>query len=123
VTVYIDPEVLLAQLTRVGFMVRDPGLLLSALARPETSLFGSDAYPTLSLKAAALMDSIVNNHPMMDGNKRSSWLAANIFLELNGFELVATTDDAFDFILTIATGDADLERIAGWIEHHLRPLA
>lgn len=122
-TVYIDPEVLLAQLTRVGFMVRDPGLLLSALARPETSLFGSDAYPTLSLKAAALMDSIVNNHPMMDGNKRSSWLAANIFLELNGFELVATTDDAFDFILTIATGDADLERIAGWIEHHLRPLA
>jgi death-on-curing protein len=122
VTVYIDPEILLAQLTRVGFLVRDPGLLLSALARPETSLFGTDAYPTLPLKTAALMDSIINNHPMMDGNKRSSWFAANIFVELNGFELVAGTDEAFDFVLSVATGEAELETIAAWIGEHLRPL-
>lgn len=121
-TVYIDPEVLLAQLTRVGFLVRDPGLLLSALARPKTSLFGTDAYPTLPLKTAALMDSIINNHPMMDGNKRSSWFAANIFVELNGFELVAETDEAFDFVLSVATGEAELETIAAWISEHLRPL-
>lgn len=121
-TVYIDPEVLLAQLTRVGFLVRDPGLLLSALARPETSLFGTDAYPTLPLKTAALMDSIINNHPMMDGNKRSSWFAANIFVELNGFELVAETEEAFDFVLSVATGEAELETIAEWISEHLRPL-
>lgn len=121
-TVYLDPEVLLSQLTRVGFMVRDPGLLLSALARPQTSLFGVDAYPTLPLKTAALMDSLVNNHPMMDGNKRSSWFAANLFLELNGFELEAATDDAFAFILRIATNDASLEDTADWLSGHMREL-
>jgi death-on-curing protein len=122
VTVYLDPEVFLGQLTRVGFMVRDPGLFLSALARPQTSLFGADAYPTLALKTAALMDSLVNNHPMMDGNKRSSWFAANLFLELNGFELEAETEDAFGFILRIATNDASLEEAADWISNHMREL-
>lgn len=121
-TVYLDPEVFLGQLTRVGFMVRDPGLFLSALARPQTSLFGADAYPTLALKTAALMDSLVNNHPMMDGNKRSSWFAANLFLELNGFELEAETEDAFGFILRIATNDASLEEAADWISNHMREL-
>ena len=121
-TVYLDPEVFLGQLTRVGFLVRDPGLFLSALARPQTSLFGVDAYPTLPLKTAALMDSLVNNHPMMDGNKRSSWFAANLFLELNGFELEAERDDAFAFILRIATNEATLEETAQWIDRHLRPL-
>jgi death-on-curing protein len=122
VTVYLDPEVFLGQLTRVGFMVRDPGLFLSALARPQTSLFGADAYPTLALKTAALMDSLVNNHPMMDGNKRSSWFAANLFLELNGFELEAETEDAFGFILRIATNDASLEETADRISNHMREL-
>lgn len=121
-TVYFDPEVLVSQLTRVGFVVRDAGLLLSSLARPETSLFGVDAYETLALKTAALMDSIVNNHPMVDGNKRSAWLAANIFVELNGFEFDAETDDAFDFILAIATSDNNLESSALWIDQRLRPL-
>ena len=119
-TVYLDPEVFLSRLTRVGFMVRDPGLFLSALARPQTSLFGADAYPTLVLKTAALMDSLVNNQPMMDGNKRSSWFAANVFVELNGFELVADTEDAFAFILRIANNEASLEETAEWIDRHLR---
>jgi len=122
VTIYPDPEVLLAQLTRVGFMVRDPGLFLSAVARPQTGLFGTDAYPTLPLKIAALMDSIVNNHPMMDGNKRSSWLLANIFAELNGYEIVAPIDDAFHFILSIANDNPELSVIAQWIDNHLSPL-
>jgi death on curing protein len=122
VTVYLDPEVLVTQLTRVGFLVRDAGLLLSALARPETSLFGVEAYETLQLKTAALMDSIVNSHPMMDGNKRSAWLAANIFVELNGFEFEAETDEAFDFILAIVTSENNLESSALWIDRHLRPL-
>jgi len=122
VTVYPDPEVVIAQLTRVGFVVRDQGLLLSALVRPRTSLFGADAYPSLELKIAALMDSIVNNHPMIDGNKRSSWLVANMFAEFNDYEIVATTDEAFAFILGIATGSAELETHAEWISHHLEPL-
>jgi death on curing protein len=121
-TVYPDPEVVLAQLTRVGFVVRDQGLLLSALSRPQTSLFGADAYPTLELKIAAVMDSIVNNHPMIDGNKRSSWLVANLLAEFNGCEFVATIDEAFTFILSVATENAALDMHASWIAEHLKPL-
>ena len=121
-TLYPDPEIVIAQLTRVGFFVRDSGLLLSSLARPATSLFGEDAYATLALKTAALMDSIVNNHPMMDGNKRSSWFVANFFVELNGYEIVATEDEAFAFILSIATGNQPLEDVALWLENHLNEL-
>ena len=121
-TLYPDPEIVIAQLTRVGFFVRDSGLLLSSLARPATSLFGEDAYATLALKTAALMDSIVNNHPMMDGNKRSSWFVANFFVELNGYEIVATEDEAFAFILSIAAGDQPLEDVALWLESHLNEL-
>ena len=121
-TLYPDPEIVIAQLTRVGFFVRDSGLLLSSLARPATSLFGEDAYATLALKTAALMDSIVNNHPMMDGNKRSSWFVANFFVELNGREIVATEDEAFAFILSIATGNQPLEDVALWLENHLNEL-
>ena len=121
-TLYPDPEIVIAQLTRVGFFVRDSGLLLSSLARPATSLFGEDVYATLALKTAALMDSIVNNHRMMEGNKRSSWFAANFFVELNGYEIVATEDEAFAFILSIATGNQPLERIAAWLENHLNEL-
>ena len=121
-TLYPDPEIVIAQLTRVGFFVRDSGLLLSSLARPATSLFGEDAYATLALKTAALMDSIVNNHPMMDGNKRSSWFVANFFVELNGYEIVATEDEAFAFILSIATGNQPLEDVAAWLENHLNEI-
>ena len=119
---YLDPEVLVTQLTRVRFVVRDAGLLMSALARPRTSLFGDDAYPTLALKTAALMDSIVNNHPMIDGNKRSSWIVANLFLEMNGVELHARVDDSYRFILSIATGSGELQPIADWLEAHSVPL-
>lgn len=68
------------------------------------------------------MDSIVNNHPMVDGNKRSSWFAANLFVELNGFEFVVSQDEAFTFILDVATGDNDLEHLAEWIERRLRAI-
>ena len=121
-TLYPDPEIVIAQLTRVGFFVRDSGLLLSSLARPATSLFGEDVYATLALKTAALMDSIVNNHRMMEGNKRSSWFAANFFVELNGYEIVATEDEAFAFILSIARGNQPLEDVALWLESHLNEL-
>ena len=121
-TLYPDPEIVIAQLTRVGYFVRDSGLLVSSLARPATSLFGEDIYATLALKTAALMDSIVNNHRMMEGNQRSSLFAANLFVELNGYEIVATEDEAFAFILSIATGNQPLEDVALWLENHLNEL-
>ncbi len=119
-TNYLDPEALLWQLDRVGFVVRDRGLFLSCLERPRTTLFGEDAYPSLELKVAALMDSIVKNHPMIDGNKRTAWFTANFFVELNGYEFIPT--EAYDFILSIATDRMTLDELAGWVESHLQPL-
>ena len=81
---YLDPEDLLALVRQLEFgSVRDVCLLNSAAARPRSSAFGEDSYPTLDLKAAALLQSVAVNHALIDGNKRLAWLAAVIFLDLN----------------------------------------
>ena len=121
-TEYIDLEIFVTQLKRFGFHIRDLGLLESALVRPQTSLFGEDAYPTLELKAAVMVESIILNPPMVDGNKRSSWLALNLFVELNDFEIIATQDEAFDYVLDVANKRIDAEQSAEWIKNHLRKL-
>jgi death-on-curing protein len=120
---YLSLGVMVKYLTHVGFMVRDLGLLDAALSRPRTRLFGNDAYPTLELKAASLMHSLVKNHALMDGNKRSSWFALNAFLLLNGFELEVTEPEAFEFILSVATDRVDLDGMAYWIAEHLTAAA
>ena len=119
-TEFVDLEIFVTQLKRVGFHIRDLGLLESALVRPQTSLFGEDAYPTLELKAAVMVESIILNHPMVDGNKRSSWLALNLFVELNDFEIIATQDEVFDYVLDVANKRIDSEQSAEWIKNHLR---
>ena len=97
--------------------VRDLGLLDSAVARPMSSAFGEDAYPTLTLKAAALLHSIVTNHALVDGNKRLGWLATTVFLDTNGEPAELADDDAFQLVLAIAEGSLDVEDIAA----HLTP--
>lgn len=84
--------------------IRDIGLLGSAAARPQTSVFGEDAYPDLITKAAALLQSIVNNHALVDGNKRLGWLATAVFLELNCVEASrASNDDIYELVIWIAS--------------------
>ena len=117
-TRFIPLPTFVKELERVGFMVKDLGLLDSALARTKTSLFGEDAYPTLELKAAAMVESLILNHPMMDGNKRSSWFALNYFYALNGKVIVATQDEAFEYVLAVATKALDLNASAQWISQH-----
>ena len=117
--IYLELDDLVEQLTRVGFMVRDYGLLESALARPQATVFGEDAYPTLELKTAAMMHSIIKNHALMDGNKRCSWFALNTVLYLNQYELRASADEGFDFILAVATDELDLDQMATWIRDHM----
>ena len=86
--------------------IRDLGLLGSAVARPQTTLFGQDAYPDLWSKAAALLQSIMNNHALIDGNKRLGWLATAVFLEINGREISrADNNDVYEFVLNIATNN------------------
>ena len=115
-THFLDIDDALEQIRFLGFHVRDVGLLQSSLARPRSSLFGADAYPTLDLKAAALMHSVATSHPLIDGNKRSAWALMITFVLLNRFEVVAETNDAFEFVLSVATGSLELDEMASWIE-------
>ncbi len=96
--------------------VRDVGLLESAAHRPATSLWGSDAYPTPFLKAAALLDSVVNNHALVDGNKRLGWLATIVFLDVNGIWIEAPDDSAYELVISVASGAADLSEVARALE-------
>lgn len=92
--------------------VRDIGLLGSAAARPMTSAFGEDAYPDLWTKAAALLQSVVCNHALVDGNKRLGWLATATFLSINGIDATkATNDDVYDLVIWIASDPTDVEAI------------
>ncbi len=92
--------------------VRDIGLLGSAAARPQTSAFGEDAYPDLITKAAALLQSIVNNHALVDGNERLGWLATAVFLELNGVEASkAANEEVYDFVVWVASTSPSLDDI------------
>jgi death-on-curing protein len=92
--------------------VRDPGLLGAAVARPQTTVFGEDAYPTLSDKAAALLHSIVRNHALVDGNKRLAFAAVVLFCALNGHYPRFGDDDAYDMVIKAATGEFDVPDIA-----------
>jgi len=93
--------------------VRDIGLLGAAVARPQTTVFGEDAYPDVWTKAAALLQSIVNNHALVDGNKRLGWLATAVFLEINDASVAdALNDDVYDLVCNVAAHDPTLEQIA-----------
>ena len=113
---YLDVEdlvVLGTQLLGDELTVRDVGLLGAAAERPQTSAFGEDAYPDLWTKAAALMQSLVNGHPLVDGNKRLGWLATAVFLELNGIAAsVADNDEVYELVYSVAEGAPAVEAIA-----------
>ena len=101
--------------------VRDVGLLGSAAARPQTSAFGEDAYPDLWTKAAALLHSIVEHHPLVDGNKRLGWLSTGTFLELNGVGVThVSNDDVYDFVIGVAAGKDGVPEIAAELERLVR---
>ena len=99
--------------------IRDLGLAASALAQPQMSFGGTELYPTLAEKAAALCFSLVMNHPFIDGNKRIGHAAMETFLVLNGFQLNANVNDSESAILRLAAGK--LERIAftAWVVEHV----
>jgi death on curing protein len=109
---YLDLEDLLALTRALGAgPVRDLGLLEAACARPRSSAFGEEAYPTLVGKAAALLHLVARNHALVDGNKRLAWLAAVVFLDLNGHEVTLPDDEAFDLVMGVAGGRLEVEDI------------
>ena len=110
---YLDLEDLLWVVRALGVgPVRDVGLLDSAVARPRSCAFGEDAYPTLDRKAAALLHSVARNHALVDGNKRLAWLAAAVFLDLNGHTPDLDDQRAFDLVMNAAQGALEVEDIA-----------
>jgi death-on-curing protein len=120
---YLSLEDALQQIAISGFYVKDAGLLDSALARPQTSVFGEDAYPTLEVKAAAMTHSVIKNHPMVDGNKRTSWFLLNAFLYINGYLLEMSTEEGLEFTLGVATDQLSLEQAAEKIRSHMRAIS
>lgn len=118
-TIFLELEDALEQIKFLGFYVKDVGLLDSALQRPQTSVFGEDAYPDLATKAAALMHSMVKNHALVDGNKRTSWMLFVSFIVANGYIHNMTADEAFDLTLGLATDAIDLASAAEIIQKHL----
>ncbi|WP_406352599.1 type II toxin-antitoxin system death-on-curing family toxin [Streptomyces sp. NBC_00658] len=94
---------------------RAPGLLASAVHRPRARMLGVAAYQDLHDQAAALLHAIATNHPLVDGNKRTAWLAAATFLAANGVDLAACDQDAaYDLVIGVASGEEnDIGVIAG----------
>lgn len=103
--------------------LRDVGLLESAVARPQATFDGDDLYPDLYSKAAALMDSLIRNHPFVDGNKRVGITAAGIFLARNGLRLTAANEEVEQFTLRVAQGIVPVEQIAAWFAQHVAPIS
>lgn len=117
-TVTLTLEDLLALVADLGVgPVRDLGLLHSAAHRPGAVLYGQEVYPDLDRKAAALLDSVVNNHALIDGNKRLGWLSVVVFYGLNRVTLEADDDGAYELVMSVARGELALEDIANILGH------
>lgn len=102
--------------------IRDLGALQAAAARPRATFEWDDLYPDLFAKAAALMESIIKNHPFVDGNKRTAITAAGIFLQRNGCRLEASQDDIYRFTMAMAVGRKGVKDAEKWLRAHVRPL-
>ena len=104
-----------------SYGIRDPHGLDSAVAQPQMTFGGSDLYPSLSDKAAALGFSLVSNHPFVDGNKRIGHAAMETFLVMNGHELNPDTDEQERVILQLAAGQIAREAFTEWVRQHVVP--
>lgn len=98
--------------------IHDLSALLSAVGRPQSSFDDQDLYPDLFSKVAALIDSLIRNHPFVDGNKRTGMTAGALFLRLNGYALKAANEDLVGVALGIAQSQLALDQIAVWLKDH-----
>jgi death on curing protein len=104
------------------YAVRDHGLLEAALARPQATPFGKDAYPDLDAKAAALLHSVARNHALVDGDKRLALAAVIAFYGLNGRRLTLSNDEAYDLVMNVAAGQLDdADAIAAILRNATQP--
>ena len=121
---YLDRETVMAihdiSLEKFGGSpgVRDEGLLDSAIHQPQQSFGGHDLYPNLADKAAQYAYSIANNHPFVDGNKRTAAAVLGTFLRLNGCRFKPRAKELLDIILAVADGSCSAEQLSEWVHQH-----
>jgi death-on-curing protein len=119
--IYLTPEQVLFIHSRLvtetggSHGVRDLGLLESAVARPRATFDGKELYPDLFTKTAVLMDSLINNHPFLDGNKRTGITAAGLFLLINRWALTASQQELETITLQVASEGMEVAALAGWL--------
>jgi death on curing protein len=118
--IFINEEVVDESGGSIG--IRDFGLIDSAANRPRASFGGEDLYPSLFLKAAALFHSIIFNHAFLDGNKRTSIAAVEVFLGINKYQLKASQKEKEDFVMSIVEEKLEVEQIAQWLEKNSKKL-
>lgn len=102
--------------------IRDLNSLQSALARPFASFDQKELYPSVFSKAAALIESLISNHPFLDGNKRVGYFFLRFFLLTNNYDIQATQQEKYDFVISIATGNFSYEEIKVWITEKSRSI-
>lgn len=98
--------------------IRDKGMLESALQRPYSTFGGEILYPTPFLQAASILESILKNHPFIDGNKRTAWIACVTLLLKAEIDLTLTPSEAYDFVIKVATSHLELEDVALYLKLH-----
>jgi len=98
--------------------IRDRGLLESAVFRPQTTVFGEEAYPALFEKCAVLGYSIIQNHPFLDGNKRTGFAAMHLMLLINGYDLASAAEEEIGMTEDVASGKVHEAKIAKWLKQH-----
>lgn len=101
-----------------SFGIRDLGLIESAVARPGASFGGEFLYKSIFDKAAALLQSLLKNHPFVDGNKRTALTSAGLFLKLNGYRLTNSHKEEVEFAVRVDNGNLIVEQIAKWLKDH-----
>ncbi len=103
--------------------IRDLSALESAIAQPKATFGGTDLYPALIEKAAALCFALVQGHPFVDGNKRVGHAAMETFLVLNGTEIAASVDEEERLMLDLAAGRISRGHLTDWLRRHVKPPA
>jgi death-on-curing protein len=124
VTQYLSPEQVLFLHSRLisetggAHGVHDLGMLLSAVGRPQATFENQELYPDLFSKTAALMDSLVRNHPFVDGNKRTAITAAGIFLWINRYQLSVANEEMVRFTLACAQSQISMDEMTVWFKQY-----
>ena len=103
--------------------IRDLGGLKSALARPFQTFGGEDLYSDFFAKAAAIGESIIINHPFIDGNKRTGYVLMESMLRVGNFKIIATNDNLYDFVISISTGEKKIEQIVEWLKENAKQIS